>query len=1334
MEIQKRLILNRTPKDMPYGSISCAKNMMVDDTGSFLTNDIGFTEVFNVFKDETVDDPGNFENIVGVIPCNNELIIFTYNTIDHESYIYRKPDDVSITYDNMLLYRVNTYWRWNGGKLCGSYTYNYKGELIIALGEYDVPGNIMVPMKCWNLDNSNYYQTHNIEETIPKYDTSYSVNLNGSLLCGVYTFFIRFKIDEFNYTKWFQITGDINIIQESLSKKYSHAYLKNNDTLAEPINLDSFTVNSNAVSNKCIVLSLSFENYNFSKYQLGYIIKRDSDIRGRIQGEYVITPELQKVSIVNNNFIEETSVDLLLETVNQLFDVKNIVNYNNRLYITNYKEYPVEDLSSFAINNTEVSINSPSVDSPSIEVRSSTNKRWTIELKIKQVREYRYTETNDTVEFRNLISDANGVLDLDSKAAFINGITQYLKILVIRWTNISWGNTNVPNMYWFIQSSSDFTNAGTTCIAKHLLDGASDPARWGWNFNIQDYDIKIIENNNTTDIVLEYIEGGVTKSYSLLRTNGEHSCLLAYYSNLSTDFVFFGNGYDHELGGAFQPGTEMPNDIRLSVIRAESRDEDSPGGDDDDNPEESGGENKDPGVNTRTLHPYQKYNFFIHYIREDGSNTLGFPITLETKSYNVSEGNTVIIPKFSAKKPAGNYIGYFITYENVESTVDCIYITGFTGGSEENKAISFTNASYLFDLDNIRGNKIFIDDVEYSIQAGTLKYIENRLTNNHIESILAESGSMNTPTKRVAYWIKNINNIYNNKNKVLYRLTKNIYTWDEEIEDCDYLPAFYNSQLIIKYVSSTSEEVSSEIIIDPANSFVNGFSINSTTGESRTEYNVKINAISMYSQYPTEAMNIKEDFQQAAVTLHRYTGTEYKDTLRVNTVISPDKLHDFLELKAGYMAKPSKSYTNFNENNIYIFDKTVRRSDVISDESLVNGFRHFDINNYKNILENKGKIVNIIGIGLYFIVHTEQSIFVFDRSPKLTSKSQLDIPDTFDIDYQDIMPSNEGFGGLTEKEEAILTKNGYIWFDKTNKLIFRYENGKADIISKDINNFIKALNISKVRFAEDIIYNRLLVCIYFINNNVESNITLSYNFNTNSFISLHDYKFTDNFRTANASYVLDKDTQSILYKFDNTKRVEYGELKTQGDSYFPYYSKRLTDPNTVTGKSYIDVIFNNDYFSIKQVDSIRYILSEIVGTVYPYKITEEQLERHYSGNELKIYTDETDSGDLNIEINKEKINDLNDYKHPYYDKGCWNLNYFRNKISTLITDTELIADAQKLGIDPDKYIEANSYDSSHLMSSDSRSLIYGKYIVVRFIFNNDVNVKLEGVDVNINRY
>ena len=38
MEITKRLYLNKTPKNVPNGSIVCAKNIITDNTASFITN------------------------------------------------------------------------------------------------------------------------------------------------------------------------------------------------------------------------------------------------------------------------------------------------------------------------------------------------------------------------------------------------------------------------------------------------------------------------------------------------------------------------------------------------------------------------------------------------------------------------------------------------------------------------------------------------------------------------------------------------------------------------------------------------------------------------------------------------------------------------------------------------------------------------------------------------------------------------------------------------------------------------------------------------------------------------------------------------------------------------------------------------------------------------------------------------------------------------------------------------------------------------------------------------------------------------------------------------
>ena len=1333
MEIVKKLILNKTPKDMPYGSISCAKNMMVDDTGSFLTNDIGFKEVFNTFmeQDSGPDDYISYsEEIVGVIPCDRELIIFTKDS-DNICHIYRKPDGVSINYNNKEDYRTNAVWQWHGGKITGTYTYNYKGELIIAFGEYDCPNNIKVPLKSLNLDTTDNNQTYNVEEDIPEYDSSYVVNTNGSLVCGVYTFFIRFNIDDHNYTKWFQITGDINIIQEAQSKKYSHQYLKpgaaNSSTLADEINLPPVEVNSNGISNKGITVNITFGNTTFNKFQLGYIIKRNSDISGRLQGEYIVENVEQHVSIVNNSFIDEVSVDKFLENPHQFFNVKNVVNYNNRLYISNYEEYPIEDLSEFASqSNIDVTVQEESNTNPNLAPSANSNKVWNITFNLIQREEARpnaHNRYNKGVIRVEVTTDANGKIIGDGKTNLINAITQYLAIIERNFYDILWNSEHNINLFWFIQDANGTFIDSAICLNRKVSNSSDlKYSEWIWNFNVPEYDLIITGTNETDlDIIVSYENSNnVVKTWSLLGKNGERLCILGYVSNTQ---IYFGNGVRYLSDDPALVNTRMPNDILVSINPSGTyyRNETVPG-DDDSDAEESGGYDEGVGINTRTLHPYQKYNFFIHYIRKDGSCTLGFPIGGGFKSYKLDDGNTVIVPTFKdVTQPNNNYIGFFISYEDVESTVDCVYITGQEVVGTDKK-IAFTNAKYLFDIDNIRGNDIFIDNNKKTLSG--IKYIENRLTYNHVEGTLVGDTANLNITDDVAFYTKDIASLYNNKAKVLYRLTKNVYDWENGVTDADYLPAFYNTQIIVTYKDENNvNSLAKEVIIDPASSFVTGFEFG-TNKDSRTTYEASINTRNMYSNYPTQAMSIKEDFQQAAVTLDYLDNGNSVNRLHINTLISPDRLHDWLELKEAYRAKPSKRFTNFNADNTYIFDKTVYRSNVISDESLENRFRIFEPNSYKNIFENKGKIVNIVGIGLYLIVHTEQSIFVFDRTPKLTNRSQLDIPDVFDIDYQDLMPSNEGFGGLYEKEEAILTKNGYVWFDRVNKMIFNFENGKINIISSDINNFIKQLDIIKVRFAEDIIYNRLIVCIYVNVNNITETVTLSYSFNTNSFISLHDYKFTHNFRTSQKSYVLDTDNREVLYEFDDTAIVNYEGLHTSYNTFFPYYNILLGE--TVTAKSYIDVIFNRDYFIVKVVNSIRYLLNVIEDAVNIYNITEEHLDRRFSGDALRIYSDETDSGDLNINVEAENINMLNGYKYPYFEKGYWNLNYFRNKILSAITDDEV-----KKSLGKDTIINPVN---KQMARSDNRSLIYGKYIVVRFIFGNDKKVKLDGVDIRTNEY
>lgn len=1341
---------------MPYGSMSCAKNMMIDDTGSFLTNEIGLGETFTCAEGE---------QIVGVIPCNTEIVIFTHNFTSGVSHIYRKKDNNAAEEVGAEGHRVN--WTHTvGAKITGSYTYNYKGELIIAFSEYKDDGSLNIPLKSLNLDEFDSNQGYAIEEEIPTYDTGSSIVSNGSLLCGVYTFFIRFKVDRNNYTKWFQVSGDLNITQIALSKKYVHKYLSPNGggNQLQTATAGVFNVNTNKISNKSVVLSITFGTSKFSTFQLGYIIKRDSAVEGRIQGEYSITSSTEtKVTIANNKYIEEISVDSFLENPHQFFNVKNVTNYNNRLYIANYKEYPVVDHSAKALETTiDVSGNTGTKRETKAGTRSesegggnnNTNIIWSLDLKLMQhcyVRSGSWSETAN-INFANIITNSEGYIS--DPTGFINQIANYLKSKYVHTsTPDAWGSGKL-NYYWFLQLPNNNSKDGAICIAKHINDERYPDAGgcWGWNLNVPEYKVKITTDSSgetpTYGIQVEY--NG--KVWNLLSNDNDKSTVLVFWhidGDLQSNCWQFGNNIYTESGPSWEAwipkeytnnpegytGGYMNHDIHLSITNISNTAGENNGGDDTPIPGSGGESSSVSGANNRTLHPFQTYNFFIHYIRKDGSCTLGFPIGAEPVTYQLASGAKIIVPRFTATNPDSNeFVGYFISYEDVESTVDCVYITVC---DKTNKLLIFTNAQYLYDLDTIRGTSINIDGTNYTIDQNALSYIDSRLTYNHLEI----KGTEYTVTNKVAYVLKSIANIYNNKTKVLYRLTKNIYDFTEKTGTQEYLPAFYTNEVILQYSDTKYQNTANGFIIDPTTNFVIGFNgVQDIDIGAPTIYSVLINVPSMYANIPISAMKIKEDFEQGAVSIkynvfvgENMSSTERTDSF-INVLVSPAKLHDLLELPACYSAKPSKSFTNFNRNNTYVFDKTVYRSDVVSDESLVNAFRHFAADNYKNIFENKGKIVNLVGIGLYFLVHTEYSLYVFDRTPKLTAKSQLDIPDTFDIDYQDVMPSNEGFGGLYDKEEAILTKNGYIWFDRVNKFIFRYENGKVSILSVDVNNFLKYIDIIGIRFAEDIVNNRLLICINclkYVNDKtnpvVPTYITLSYSFNSNSFISLHDYKFTNNYRTYNSSYLFDTANPTKLFEYGKgANKVEYGDLTINEDYFFPYYGVRETDDSSVTGKSYVDIIFNKDYFNVKVIESVHYLLATIQNKIYPYKITEEYLDRRFSGNEIRIYTDETDSGDLDIHVDSSELNDLNNYKFPYFDKGRWNLNYFRNKILEAVTEDEV---KKSLGKDTEVT------DETKLMArSDNKSLIYGKYIVVRFIFNNDANIKFDGVDITTNNY
>lgn len=227
--------------------------------------------------------------------------------------------------------------------------------------------------------------------------------------------------------------------------------------------------------------------------------------------------------------------------------------------------------------------------------------------------------------------------------------------------------------------------------------------------------------------------------------------------------------------------------------------------------------------------------------------------------------------------------------------------------------------------------------------------------------------------------------------------------------------------------------------------------------------------------------------------------------------------------------------------------------------------------------------------------------------------------------------------------------------------------------------------------------------------------------------------------------------------YSNSVRFVYNISGEGNPFYFDYEKPSLDSHSSIC--SYLDVIYNNDYNNSKSLESINYILNYFdnrysLDTKNIYNVAEDGLRRRYAGYYLDVYTDETQAINLKLsdgsndtdENNKDAFNHYDDYKFAKFDKGSWNFNYFRNgfnKGNTELSETELVRACNYIYYNPSTkqnevhVITEEDLKKSPLYKSDNRSLIYGKYIVARFIFNNDDaahRFKLENITFNIQQY
>lgn len=1268
MEIVKSLNLNKNYKDVQNASIVCAKNVITDDTGSYITTEPGFREAFTA-------DEGYV--IVGVVEAINEIVIFLYNKTDKTSKIYRLTDDGSLS-------EIPTQWKYKEGTtLHGTYTYNRDGELVIALSSYDNSGK-KYPLEVWNLNTESNISTNILkqEPDIPQI-TNIVEDLedNGTLVCGTYTFFIRYKISKATFTKWFPLTGDIHIIDSIWKEAPKHTYqLNGSKIILGEESLNGIVVNKNKQSSKNIVISFDVtDKKSFKTYQIGFIIKRHTSVLGRLKGTYDFTTNTtQSIKIFNNTYAEEINVDKFLESPHQFYNVKALATYNNRLYVGNYKEYDIQETKQ----NITITLNKSD-----IIPRSTYNV--TENYKVKNIATY--TTSISSVFTQVTIDDINYEDD-----------------------------TNIPNAYsWLTNNIVYNTNIKLFGNKYTLEDLETKNIKDKDNHSISGFYIFVVEDNkiptkkahclySTASFGSRTDNETTNYSYTLRQQDG---ALIAEFTsdkkefNLNDSFLAIvvaaenagaGNTVGYYILGLYQDGPlttyrgkELTQSAQLKFLVALSQQVTNFAKPNVPNITIENITYKN--INNRTLLHKQNYDIFIHYVRSDGSSTAGLYVGSYASNDNWSVTAYRYITVSNVTIPVG-YVGYFLSYRDIIQTVQS-YV-----GIDDEKTTFYSSANFIYNNEEPKNTG------DYEIEDNLLR--EPTLKGAKVGGLLFLEYTKDIKT----------NNVFD----VLFRLTPTYYDTDNKVVPFYYYPGYIHDEKVFHFTPKC-------LISPSSNSVISEYGL-------PTAYNILFSSESNYSAIPLDAYSVKQNYVEGAVQLIDSNG----DSLGVcyNKVLTPAMIRDFLEIHPAYTAKPDKGYIQYNEDYTDSFSTTIYRSNVISDESLYNGFREFDTDNYKNIFENKGDIINLVPYGLYFIIHTQYALFVIDRNSAINRRVQLDIPDTFDITYKEVIPGSNGLGGITKREHSLLTTEGYFWFDSLNKLIFQFNNGQAGILSKDINDFIKLLDVWDCRFVEDIINHRLLICLSHrvIENNVTSwkQLTISYSFVTKTFISLHDYSFSHNYKTSGQSYLFNNSdgVNTKLYVFDNSETTYKGLSTNTG-----YFADQYYKDGGVL--SYVDIIINSSYEIPKVLNSIGYVLN-VLNNIPEKLFTSALLEdrangsdfeyvNKYSGYKLQIFNDQTNTGELDIslgtphnpnpslrsEYNKSNFDNLSEpYSKPYYDKGRWNFNYFRDTSNKR------------------KLLDNGSYTSLQ----DNR-LIYGKYFIVRFFFDmKDIKPKLETIDVNINNY
>ena len=628
--------------------------------------------------------------------------------------------------------------------------------------------------------------------------------------------------------------------------------------------------------------------------------------------------------------------------------------------------------------------------------------------------------------------------------------------------------------------------------------------------------------------------------------------------------------------------------------------------------------------------------------------------------------------KFSVNE---NELNHLITYndnlnyqENINTDANKVTIKRL----QENGIESLKIYLQYFETDNIQ-NVEKIEDIKYHIADSLIT--DNLNLSTSIRYILDEE----TTYSELYYIIKaykNISTIYQNINKTLIRCSQ--ITNAQNIKISTYSHFEYSSALVSNIHGTRLNGKNTINYADNSKYYGDELMYLYFKFPSVID---NFEASKSFNNEPKSLMTIKNDVA---------IGANNPEYFINNVFVTKDTIDLFNNNSLRYDDSVLSIYKIYVKENLnkYEFNKTIRRSNYITDESLLNGFRNFEPENYKNIIENKGNIVNIVGIGTLLLVHTEHSLFQFDKNALLEAINrtvQLGEQDTFNVPYNELFTSQLGFGGIQNKKSYIVGEYGYIYYNKDFNKLYKYDSGKLTDIGVQIDFFLSRYKPHNAIFVDNKETNEIICQFYYYVKDIEHKICLIYDYVLDKFVSILDIQFNNFYNTKTNTYILiDDKLNATVSKLSNDNPKNSGNV-IYYNNFNTYVYKdfvKITEiqytsgENRIINTSSIKFIINENYDKLKQLDFIKYKLykrninkGEDYNTlpVEEYELFGEDYyitkRTPYSGFRLRVYNDLFDTGELNIETNLKGEGSIyiNHIEKPYYNLGSFTFNNLRDK-------------------------------------------------------------------------